>query len=275
MTLPSQPILDPHVGLNTAISPPRFATFLSAAAGDVALAHRLYVWNLDLSVAVLADIAIVEVALRNAMHDAASRVWGSHWYQSTDVLLDERSEGQLSRAFGYLHKSIKQRANDADVPGRVVAQCMFGFWVNLLDSGDHVGRAPRRRRADYNVLWETAFKHAFPGARLEARAQRKILEAKIPDGPDRAAQVARLRQEVAFNRTWVHGICKNVNGLRNRVAHHEPLINGLPLAGQGQRITAAEAHGQVLMVARMIDRDLATWLDTNSKVPALLANRPS
>lgn len=274
MTLPSQPVPDPHSGLHTAISSPRFATFLHAADDDVALAHRLYVWNLDLSVAVLADIAIVEVALRNAMHDAASRAWGSHWYQSQDVQLDGRSEGQLSNAFGYLHKSIKERASDADVPGRVVAQCMFGFWVNLLDSGNYVGRPPRRVKVDYDVLWEVAFKHAFPGARLEARALRNILEAKIPAGPDKPAKVARLRQEVAFNRTWVHSICKNVNDLRNRVAHHEPLINGLPLAGQGQRITAAAAHGRVLMVARMLDRDLAAWLNVNSKVPSLLASRP-
>lgn len=275
MTLPPQPTSDPHTGLHAAISTPRFATFLDGAAGDTVLAHRLYVWNLDLSVAVLADIAIVEVALRNAMHDAASRVWGSHWYQRRDVLLDDRSEGQLSNAFGYLHKSIKQRALDADLPGRVVAQCMFGFWVNLLDKGDHVGRPPRRLQVDYDALWDAAFKHAFPGARLEARAQRKILEAAIPNGPTKSAKVLRLRQEVAFTRTWVHSICKNVNALRNRVAHHEPLINGLPLAGQGQRITAAEAHEQVMMVARMLDRDLAAWLSANSSVPSLLASRPT
>lgn len=87
-----------HADLERGISVARFATFMAAARGGVDLARDLYVWNRDLSVAFLADIAILEVALRNAMHDAASSQWGCHWYASPEVRLDDRSLGQLSQA---------------------------------------------------------------------------------------------------------------------------------------------------------------------------------
>jgi len=42
-------------------------TYLAAAGQDVNLARKLYVWDRDISAAVLADVAIIEVALRNSM----------------------------------------------------------------------------------------------------------------------------------------------------------------------------------------------------------------
>jgi hypothetical protein len=71
---------NPLAVLDPAISPDRFGTYRAAARGDDDLARQLYVWDRDLAVAVLRDIAILEVALRNAMHLAASAQWGIHWY---------------------------------------------------------------------------------------------------------------------------------------------------------------------------------------------------
>lgn len=272
MTSPTQPS-DPHADLLSSISPPRFQTFLAAASGDTVRAGELYVWNRDLSVAILADIAVLEVALRNAMHDQASAAWGTHWYADPNVTLDERSSRQLAASWKFLHQSIKQRPTDTDVPGRVVAQCMFGFWTNLLDAGSHISAPPRRVTVNYDLLWDAAFKGAFPGGRTEARAQRRQLLAQLPTGAPQSA-ILRIRQSVNFTRSWVHGVCKNVNDLRNRVAHHEPLVNGFPLNGQHQRMSAADGHEQIRLLARMLDRRLATWIDQNSTVPALLQQRP-
>ena len=90
----------------------------------------------------------------------------------------------------------------------------------------------------------------------------------------KTAKAKRLNQEIAFTRGWVHRICKNVNELRNRVAHHEPLINGFPLNGQHQRMSTENGHEQCRILARMLDRRLARWLDGNSAVPDLLRHRP-
>ncbi len=91
---------------------------------------------------------------------------------------------------------------------------MFGFWTGLLDAGSYVGDGPRRVRVDYDQLWHAAFKRAFPGGRAMARRQRESARAAGATGPELAS--------MGFTRTWTHGVCKNINDLRNWVAHHEP-----------------------------------------------------
>jgi hypothetical protein len=68
--------------------------------------------------------------------------------------------------------------------------------------------------------------------------------------------------------------------LRNRAAHHEPLVGGFPLNGQKDRhgnpmrLSVRQGHEAYLRLAQMIDRDLGAWLTNNSTVPALLAAKP-
>lgn len=109
--------------------------------------------------------------------------------------------------------------------------------------------------------------------RLEARARRNALISDLPQTSNHKAEIEKLKQEVAFTRSWVHSVCKNINDLRNRVAHHEPLINGFPLNGQNRRMSAAEGHEEIRSLTRMIDRKLATWLDNNSTVQSILQRR--
>jgi hypothetical protein len=249
--------------LDRAISTPRYASYLNAAGQDKDLARRLYIWDRDLSTAILADLAIVEVALRNAMHTVLTTAYGPQWYQSID--LDDRSQKQVTQAWGYLRNPAPVQGDPA-TSGRLAAQCTFGMWVNLLDVGGYAGREPRRIHADYEQLWRSTLRSAFPGARYEAHH----------DPSPRAS----------FTRTWVHSVAKTVNVLRNRVAHHEPLHNGFPLPGQrsgqqqgsGQqqvsRLTAAEGVEAYMKLTRMIDRNLAEWISTDTKVTALLAAHP-
>lgn len=240
--------------LEHAISSDRYASYLAAAAGNPHLARELYVWDRDLAGAIMADLAIVEVGLRNAMHHALTNEWGAFWYECADVELDDRSCNQLATAWNHLPRAVRNNPTGPDVPGRLVAQCTFGFWVNLLDAGDHAGRSPRRYRTDYEKLWRPALRKAFPGGRVE-----------VANDPDPAAR---------FVRSWTHGVAKRVNVLRNRVAHHEPLHNGFPLPGQHARRTPAQAHDDYLKLARMIDRDLAEWIRQDTDVPDLLNDRP-
>ncbi|MFC6397221.1 hypothetical protein [Luteococcus sanguinis] len=249
--------VDLYSALIRVLPPARMATYLTAAKNDSQLAARLYLWNRDLSVAILGDIALLEVALRTAMHDAACTTWGPQWYQV--VALDDRSCGQLATAWSHLPNAVTKQPDDPAAPGRLVAQCMFGFWTNLLDKGGYTGREPRRLDVSYEELWLKAFRAAFPGGRLEAKAIRH----------------ASGEVEPTFTREWVHSVCKIVNELRNRVAHHEALINGFPMKGQqGVRYTAAEGYAHLELLARMIDRDFASWLAVNSSVHALLGSRP-
>ena len=205
------------------------------------------------------------------MHDAATATWGPLWYSHPDVQLDERSARQLGSAWTRLPKSATADRDATDLPGRLVAQCTFGFWTNLLDVGGHTGRAPRDFRAKYERLWTAAFRHAFPGGKAQAAEERRrIKDDRSLDAASRQEQLSKTQ----FRRDWVHGVCKNINNLRNRVAHHEPLITGIPLPGQKQRLSTEEARRQCQLLAGMLDRDLAEWLSADSGVSDLLQRKP-
>jgi hypothetical protein len=227
--------------LERAISPDRLGTYLVAAGSDRALARDLYVWDRDVAAAVLADIAIVEVALRNALNEQLTAVYGPEWYRA-NVGFDERTCRELATAWGRL----SQRT-----PGRVIASLMFGFWVGLLDTGGVTGRAPQNFPTDYEALWRSTLSRAFPGGRVEARAE-----------------------GATFKRQWVHSKALVIQALRNRCAHHEPLVRGFPLPGQSKRVTVQDGQTAYVTLLRMIDRDLAAWLDQNSMVAATLSRKP-
>lgn len=237
--------------LRKAISSDRITTYAAAATAAGCDELDLYVWDRDLAAAVLADIAIVEVALRNAVHDALSNAFGaSDWYLQ-DIGLDDRSRRALAEAWNRLTKPKR-------TPGRVVARLMLGFWAGLLDAGGYYGQPPQAFKADYEQLFRSVLRRAFPGGRTEARAA--------------GAQ---------FTREWVHSTVTVIQDLRNRAAHHEPLVGGVPLNGQKDkhgnpvRLTVQQGHEACLLLARMLDRDLGSWLALNSTVPALLASMPS
>lgn len=229
--------------LDKAITPVRMSTYMHSAGHDPVFARRLYVWDRDVAVALLADIAILEVALRNALNDQLTSAYGAHWYH-LDIGFDGRTRENLARAWNDLPQGRK-------TPGHLVARLMFGFWRDLLSAGGYVGKEPQRFPTDYESLWRTVFHHAFPGGRAIASA----------DGAH-------------FTRSWTLETVSVVHAVRNRAAHHEPFISGFPLPGQQTRLNAQQGHVACLKLARLLDRDLASWLDSNSSVPRTLAARP-
>ncbi|MCX7540399.1 hypothetical protein [Corynebacterium antarcticum] len=231
------------VALDRSIGPVRMGTYVAAAEGDSDRARALYLWDRELAAAFFADLAILEVALRNAMSARLKDEWGCEWYRNPDMPLDDRSLNTLSTAW--------QRITGEKTADRLVAQCMFGFWRGLLDAGSYTGKKPRRIKCDYEVLWRGVLDKAFPGGRALARAENQ-----------------------RWNREYAFAVVSRVNELRNRVAHHEPLINGFPLPGQRVRVTAREAHEDTMHLAAMLDRDLHTFLSRRSRVREILDAKP-
>lgn len=238
---------DQTTALLRAISADRIAAYRAAAQDDDQSAAELYVWDRNVSMALLADIAILEVALRNAMHTALSNDTTPRWFEH--LSLDHRSTRHFSRATESVRRSGFTDKHHPSYPGRVIARCSLGTWLNLLDRGGQLTGS--EKRADYEALWRRCLHKAFPGAPAEAK---------------RGAQRA--------SRSWVYSKVLRVNILRNRIAHHEPLVNGFPLPGQGIRLTARQGHDECLSLARILDRDLADWLSADTTVPATIAARP-
>lgn len=237
----------PHAALLPFLAPRRFAAYRSATPHEAA-ALNLYIWDRDLSSAFFSDIAVIEVAMRHAMHRELVADFGPLWDLEASRW-DTRTHRKLTEARARLGQRL--------TPDRLVAELMFGFWLGLLDEGGRaVGPGPQRR-VKYETLWRSTLHRAFPGAKPAARA-------------------AGARA----SRSWVHARVALVAALRNRVAHHEPLINGVSLPGQfdasgrAVRVSIAEAREACIAVAGMIDRDLAAWIERTSTVAPLLTSRP-
>jgi len=77
-----------------------------------------------------------------------------------------------------------------------------------------------------------------------------------------------------YGRFWVHSQAQIVQVMRNRCAHHEPLLNGFPLPGQQKRMSAADGVAVAMRLARALDRDLADWLQQSSTTGTILGARP-
>lgn len=227
-----------------AISPNRLQTYTTAAARTGCDVLALYVWDRDLAAAAMADVAILEVAMRNAMSMALERLAHRPDWYAVDIGLDNRSLKAVAKAWG----EVPQARRD---PGRVVAQLMFGFWRNLIETGGTVGEGPRKTTTSYEALWRAELRRAFPGGRAVAAAQR-----------------------AQFTRTWTLGVIKEVHALRNRAAHHEPLVNGFPMPGESRRLTGDQGRQACLRLAALLDRHLATWLAENSHMARVLRTRP-
>ncbi|MBV7249213.1 Abi family protein [Streptomyces sp. MW-W600-10] len=216
---------------------------------------ELYLWNVRLSAAFGEVIALAEVILRNAMAEQLAAAYGPTWYARAELFDDRTMNGfkttwrNITLPADPATRKTVQKTLQAVPAGKIVAESTFGCWVNLLDKGGTRGDGPYRKNVDYDsTLWRKALHKAFPNS--------------------------------GGKRTTVFTTVSHVRSLRNRTAHHEPLIGGVPLPGQAdgrgrtRRLALHEAHAEVLRLVEYIDKDVATWLGQTSRVPELLRARP-
>ena len=139
-----------RVPLLATLSDGRFKRYRTAAAGVDERALDLYIWNVAVSAAIWHDVAIVEVALRNAMNEALSSAFSSNWFVSGIDLFDAKSVTDIERAKAAVSHGPRTPQ------GRVVAELMLGFWVRLLGKGDE-------GHAYDETLWRRCLRDALPG----------------------------------------------------------------------------------------------------------------
>jgi len=174
------------LGLEALLSEPRFAPYLSRYKGDRALALRLYTWNLAVCSALWGPINVIEVAVRNAIHDRlVKRTGRGDWWNDPHVHLCRNERASIDSAV----TTLVRRGTAEPTSDQVVAATSFGLWVGLTSPG-----VARDRLYDYETtLWQPRLQHAFP--HRGNRRRRKYIHAKLDD----------------------------IRVLRNRIAHHEPI----------------------------------------------------
>jgi len=207
--------------LREAISPPRLATYVRHAQGNVRRALRLYAWNVRAAQALFAMLNVNEIALRNAVSRALESQFGPEWPYSQGFLrtLPRPERESFERSVRKLEKARHvARVSTCDV---VAAQTYY-FWVSMLTS-----------RFDQRV-WDAEFTRSFPSAPANV------------------------------NRAVVHGRAEDIRLLRNRIAHHEPLLT----------IDVAGAYRRALSMVRWISPHKAAWAAAQWALTVDLLMRP-
>ncbi|MDE3008580.1 MAG: Abi family protein [Acidobacteriota bacterium] len=228
--------------IRNGISIPRLNPYDSAADGNQSLSLDLYRYNLDLSAAFYELIGLVEVVLRNALNDRLSNTYGSNWF-SNHELFDDRTLREFERCWRY--SGLPNGVTGSTISnGKFISRLSFGTWTNLLDAGGYQGKEPTRFKCDYeNLFWRPCLHSAFPNS----IGTRKPIYL-------RASQIQMIR---------------------NRVAHHEPLLWGfVDRTSNRDRVSVTKAHSLILEFADLMDSDIGNWLRTDDKIHLLLKAVP-
>lgn len=161
-----------RIDIERHISAGRFATYLNACNGSRDAAFDLYVWNAAVSGALIESIGLLEVALRNAMHDQMT-LWcapsGQEWYDDPNGVFNPQTLSTIMRA----RRRLASRGAP-ETAGRIVAELTFDFWRFLLTGGYQAN------------LWVPCLRHAFH------KVKRERLEARVE-------QIYVLRNRVAHH----------------------------------------------------------------------------
>jgi hypothetical protein len=133
-----------------ALSDARLAPYLAEVGDDLARAIDLYEWNSRMAAECFVAIGHLEVLLRNAMDKVLAEysdeaVRGIPWFMQMGLGLSQGAEEDIKKA---RRRMVNDRQPDSR--DRVVANLMFGFWVELLNSR-------------YDELWKSALHKVFPG----------------------------------------------------------------------------------------------------------------
>lgn len=131
------------------VSAERFAVYRAVAGSDDA-AVGWYLWDRDTGNAILRDLALVEVALRNALQVQLESVLGERWFCDPLMGTERRVSRGCDRAVRELARFGKPVTSAA-----VTAQVSLGFWVSLLNR-------------TFDSLWRDGLHLAFPGGRRQA-----------------------------------------------------------------------------------------------------------
>lgn len=186
----------------------------------------LHEWNAALSFCFLASLQILEISLRNHMNDALSAHFGSSTWWGVEENGRWRPSGrvrgqQANDIAGAI--SVAARRTKGITPGGVISELSFGFWLALI------GPAYDNPADKDLAFWRLCLHSIFRGSS-------------------------------GVNRKQVHQHLEQLIRLRNRCAHHEPIVH-LPIPTE---------YGELVRFTRLFCHTTADWIERTSLVPHLL-----
>jgi len=172
---------DQITAIKHALSAVRIRTYETAVGtlNDAGLsALNLYLWNAQISGALLVPLHLCEVVIRNAVADALEHKYGNCWPWSSGF------ETSLpSPATGYSpRQDLINARRHAHAVDKIIPELKFAFWQNMFTS-----------RHDHR-LWKTHLSRIMPGLNVTKPINdlRKMIYDALED-------VRRLRNRIAHH----------------------------------------------------------------------------
>ena len=217
-----------------ALSRERLSKYLTRTGGDVTRALALYVWNAEIGAALTVVLSQVEVGLRNAISRALTDAY------------------QPSPGGPPWHRIARFRHNHLAVQDELAkAESRLGKPAPSL--ADVVAAS------DFN-LWRELCKPAYAGSFWGRR-----VSLAFPHAPPLGK--GKERDFLADLHRRVDLLLK----LRNRIAHHEPVI-GSSWEPLGAKL--AVRHAEAVKLLRWISHDLAAWVAARDRFAEVFAACP-
>lgn len=221
-----------HLAIEPFISGPRLSKYQTffKPNNDVEL-FGCYLWNKDVVSAFFPIIQLMEVSLRNSIHNNAKSKFGDYWFDHiatrTSSGLTQEQQGNVNyhhNALKTARSQIKREQNfgkntqvSAD---RIIAKMTFGFWTNLFRVPFEINRNPL-------ALWPTLIRPVFPNLPRRHRS-----------------------------RTNIHGHVQAIQTFRNKAFHHEPVWNiGRPATIKDAINQLHEQKNTLLNVLKWVSKD--------------------
>lgn len=235
--------------LRRAFSPERLASYRPPGGDDLETAAN-YLWNIALCEALYPALQIIEVALRNSIHNAASTLLGNHYWFDPPFMNDPRrtiQREQVAAARANWSKNERRKHPPGYVlppatPGQIVAELMFGFWTGVLN------------RPFIGPFWPATPTAGDPG----------ILAAVFPHVP-----TSYRSRELLLHRF------ERIRILRNRVFHYEHVWDWRqpPIGWQRAVTNIAQQHAEAIEALRWINPVAADTLQLVDRFPTVYANK--
>ncbi|MET3960040.1 hypothetical protein ABIE52_006975 [Rhodococcus sp. OAS809] len=255
--------------LERASAKERLRPYLAAMNGSRLQARRLYHLDMELSSHIHSQLRVTELIVRQQMHLALSGQYGPRWFDR-QALTSKSVRVGVDKAYGQLlsvrdyeilakkrvapkdPRTGKPRIVRRPEPGKIVAELMFGTWVQLLTKPADSDNEKK--------LWTPALESCFNQTVTPTSARRPVWTM------DDAMKVTM-----------------SLNWARNRVNHCESVVFGFPQAGQFMPSGPGQPRMQIRKSPRRIIEDCRTlvgrfdttvesWMRTSATVDHLAAD---
>ncbi len=195
--------------ITESLSTPRFATYQLPILGGTSPEQCLgvYLWNKQLASAFLPALQIVEISLRNAIHQAyvaslyldiennhPQNTWDAKKAEARGWFITTFTEKRNRLAWQQIKMAKDRLIIDKKplTPENILPKLTFGFWVSLVKNSFDV------QKTSYLTLWPNLRGSVFPYA-LDS----------VTNTPLSINSIGNTLQDI--------------NKIRNRLSHHEPL----------------------------------------------------